>query len=78
MSFPTRARFVAILALVIASAGTEARAGFDTETFTVSTPMNAKTDFSQTLSVPAFNVANGILLERSRSLSRTRRTSRAT
>jgi len=61
MFYSPRSFSVAILALVIASAGSEARAGFDTETFTVSTPVNAKTDFSQTLAVPAFNVAGATL-----------------
>jgi hypothetical protein len=61
MFFPTRSHCVAILALVIASAGSGARAGFNTETFTVSTPVNQKTDFSQTLAVPAFNVAGATL-----------------
>ncbi len=55
MRFPTKSLPTAMFILALASIGSEARAGFGSETFMVSTTMNAKTDLYQALSVPPFD-----------------------
>ena len=69
MGFPRRIQLALILgvALVTASTGSQASGGF--VTYTVSTPANQMTDFSQTLTVPEFNSSLGTLESVTLSLS---------